>query len=299
MSGSILSAALTAQWIFMSAAVIVFNKYILSGDTNWPFPLALTVSHMTVGSICSWALLLSGLVPGRGSVSPRDFATSILPIAGLFAVVLWLGNAAYLYLSVAFIQMTKAVMPAAVFLVGVCAGLEVYSDAKLRILLLICAGVVIASTGELDDRFQLFGFLIQLAACVAEAVRLALVQVLLQRRGLKLNAVATVAYVAPASLCFLLPFFFANEWSLLATWPHRIGSGVLLLNCFAAFGLNLSVFLLVGRTSALTMNLGGIVKDWLLILLSWAWMGAAISGITMAGYLVAFCGLLAFNAATA
>jgi hypothetical protein len=30
----------------------------------------------------------------------------------------------------------------------------------------------------------------------------------------------------------------------------------------------MSVFLLIGKTSALTMNVGGVVKDWLLIALS-------------------------------
>ena len=33
--------------------------------------------------------------------------SAIVPIGGAFAVVLWLGNAAYLYLSVSFIQMLK------------------------------------------------------------------------------------------------------------------------------------------------------------------------------------------------
>ncbi len=32
--------------------------------------------------------------------------------------------------------------------------------------------------------------------------------------------------------------------------------------------LNLAVFLLIGRSSALTMNVAGVLKDWLLILLS-------------------------------
>lgn len=36
----------------------------------------------------------------------------------------------------------------------------------------------------------------------------------------------------------------------------------------AAAALNMSVFLLIGKTSALTMNLAGVVKDWLLIGLS-------------------------------
>ena len=34
-------------------------------------------------------------------------------------------------------------------------------------------------------------------------------------------------------------------------------------------GLNMAVFLLIGKTSALTMNIAGVVKDWLLIALSW------------------------------
>lgn len=38
-------------------------------------------------------------------------------------------------------------------------------------------------------------------------------------------------------------------------------------------GLNLSVFLLIGKTSALTMNVAGVVKDWLLIALSVAIYG--------------------------
>lgn len=33
--------------------------------------------------------------------------SAIVPIGGAFAVVLWLGNAAYLYLSISFIQMLK------------------------------------------------------------------------------------------------------------------------------------------------------------------------------------------------
>ena len=38
-----------------------------------------------------------------------------LPAGALFACTLWFGNAAYTYLSVSFIQMLKALMPAAVY----------------------------------------------------------------------------------------------------------------------------------------------------------------------------------------
>lgn len=43
--------------------------------------------------------------------------------------------------------------------------------------------------------------------------------------------------------------------------PHfTFDTSLMLLNCLAAYGLNLSVFMLIGRTSALTMNVAGVVK---------------------------------------
>lgn len=47
-----------------------------------------------------------------------------------------------------------------------------------------------------------------------------------------------------------------------------LAAPILISNAAIAFGLNLSVFLLIGKTSALAMNIAGVVKDWLLIGLS-------------------------------
>ncbi len=53
---------------------------------------------------------------------------------------------------------------------------------------------------------------------------------------------------------------------------------VFVSNAAAAFALNVSVFLLVGSTSALTMNVAGVLKDWLLIGLSVAIFKAQARG---------------------
>lgn len=55
---------------------------------------------------------------------------------------------------------------------------------------------------------------------------------------------------------------------LLNDTGYNFDVGMMLLNCLAAFALNLAVFLLIGKTSALTMNIAGVVKDWMLIGLS-------------------------------
>ena len=50
------------------------------------------------------------------------------------------------------------------------------------------------------------------------------------------------------------------------TWSFQLL--VLILNSLCTFALNLSVFLVIQHTSALTIRVAGIVKDWVVVLLS-------------------------------
>ncbi|KAJ6745453.1 SOLUTE CARRIER FAMILY 35 [Salix koriyanagi] len=66
-------------------------------------------------------------------------------------------------------------------------------------------------------------------------------------------------------------------------------------NSLCAFALNLAVFLLVGKTSALTMNVAGVVKDWLLIAFSWSVIKDTVTPINLFGYGLAFLGVAYYN----
>lgn len=66
-------------------------------------------------------------------------------------------------------------------------------------------------------------------------------------------------------------------------------------NSLCAFALNLAVFLLVGKTSALTMNVAGVVKDWLLIAFSWSVIKDTVTPVNLLGYGVAFLGVAYYN----
>ena len=57
-----------------------------------------------------------------------------------------------------------------------------------------------------------------------------------------------------------------------------------------AFSLNCASFLLIGNTSALTLQLAGVVKDWLLIVMSAAVFRHALTPLNLGGYGVAFAG---------
>ena len=47
--------------------------------------------------------------------------------------------------------------------------------------------------------------------------------------------------------------------------------------------LNMAVFLLIGKTSALTMNIAGVIKDWLLIGLSVLLFKSPVTSINLGG----------------
>ncbi|GIL50490.1 hypothetical protein Vafri_6676 [Volvox africanus] len=69
----------------------------------------------------------------------------------------------------------------------------------------------------------------------------------------------------------------------------------LLISAVSAFGLNISVFLLIGRSSALTMNVAGVIKDWLLILLSVVLYQTPVGSLQIFGYGIAFAGVCWYN----
>lgn len=65
--------------------------------------------------------------------------------------------------------------------------------------------------------------------------------------------------------------------------------------CLPPAALNMSVFLLIGRSSALTMNIAGVLKDWLLIMLSMVMYKAPVTRLQFFGYGIAFSGVCWYN----
>jgi len=280
-------------WIGLSAGVILYNKYVLV-YFGFPFPIALTMIHMAFCSALAFVIVrVLKLVKGI-SMTTEEYFRKIVPVAALFAVSLWLSNSAYLYLSVAFIQMVKAQMPCVVYAVGCILKIETPSWPTAINMGVITVGVTIASYGELN--FNWTGMLLQIGAIFAEATRLALVQILLTSNDIKLNSVTTLYYVSPACFAFLAaPFFFMELPKMMKADDINMNPAVLTSNAAVAFALNMAVYLLIGKTSALTMNVAGVVKDWILIFISAMLFDAPISTIQFGGYLIAFVAVCYYN----
>ena len=99
-----------------------------------------------------------------------------------------------------------------------------------------------------------------------------------------MNPIQSLYYVSPACAAFLaLPFVVVELPDILANTALVINYPMLLLNAITAFGLNLAVFLLIGKTSALTMNIAGVIKDWMLIFASQHLFGNSVSFLNYLG----------------
>lgn len=122
-----------------------------------------------------------------------------------------------------------------------------------------------------------------------------MVQILMNSKGLSMNPLQSLYYVSPACLvCLVVPFALV-EYTHLVAAPPTIYPSVLLANALTAFALNLAVFLLIGKTSALTMNIAGVIKDWMLIFFSFYLFHAPVTLINLLGYAFCVAGVAVYN----
>ncbi|XP_048635664.1 probable sugar phosphate/phosphate translocator At3g17430 [Brassica napus] len=130
----------------------------------------------------------------------------------------------------------QALMPVATFIMAVICGTDKPRCDVFSNMLLVSVGVVISSYGEIH--FNIAGTVYQVTGIFAEALRLVLTQVLLQKKGLTLNPINSLYYIPPC------------RYSLVNTQTTI---------CALMF---FWLFLVIGRTGAVTIRVAGVLKDW-------------------------------------
>lgn len=282
-------------YISLSSGVILYNKWVLSTmHFNFPYPITLTMIHMAFSGAVAFVLVRVLKVVPPVKMTFEIYATCVVPISAFFASSLWFGNTAYLYISVAFIQMLKALMPVATFLMAVICGTDKPRCDLFLNMLLVSLGVVVSSYGEIH--FNIVGTAYQVTGILAEALRLVLTQVLLQKKGLTFNPITSLYYIAPCSFLFLFVPWFVLEKPEMETRQITFNFWIFFSNALCALALNVSVFLVIGRTGAITVRVAGVLKDWILIALSTVlFPESKLTGLNIIGYAIALFGVVMYN----
>ncbi|RAK98486.1 TPT-domain-containing protein [Aspergillus ibericus CBS 121593] len=285
-----------ATWIALSSGVIIFNKWILH-TAGFSFPLFLTTWHLVFATIMTRLMArFTTLLDSRHQVpmTSRIYMRAIVPIGAFFSLSLICGNLAYLYLSVSFIQMLKATNSVATLLATWAMGIAPVKLSLLGNISFIVLGVIIASIGEI--KFTLIGFICQFFATIFESVRLVMVQRLLSSAEFKMDPLVSLYYFAPA--CAVMNGIITAVVELPTLHMsdiYQLGIGTLFANAAVAFGLNVAVVFLIGKTSALVLTLSGVLKDILLVVASMMIFRDPVTPLQAFGYAIALGGLVYYK----
>ena len=192
--------------------------------------------------LAHWTTVLDG----RKSVkmTGRVYLRAVVPIGICFSLSLICGNLTYLYLSVAFIQMLKATTPVAVLISGWILGVTQPNLRQFLNVSTIVVGVIVASLGEIH--FVVIGVLYQMGGIVFEALRLTMVQRLVNSPDFKMDPLVSVYYFAP--ICAVMNGVVALIWEVPRCSMedvYNVGFFTFFLNGLCAFMLNVSVVFLV------------------------------------------------------
>ncbi|KNC82616.1 hypothetical protein SARC_05113, partial [Sphaeroforma arctica JP610] len=176
--------------------------------------------------------------------------------------------------------------------------------ALLGVIVTISLGVILFTYGG-EAEYNVLGLVLVMTATVMAGLRWVLTQLLLQHKQFGLhNPIDTLYHVTPVMAAVLLPLalifegtaffsshhiYMGDEWS-----PYRsclvMGVGALI-----AFAMNVSEFLLISRTSSVTLSVAGIMKELLTILLSVVVFSETLNSMNVLGLFITIGGIVIFN----
>ncbi|XP_074928239.1 solute carrier family 35 member C2 isoform X1 [Chelonoidis abingdonii] len=198
-----------------------------------------------------------------------DYLRRVAPTALSTALDIGLSNWSFLYITVSLYTMTKSSAILFILLFSLIFKLEELRMALVLVVLLIAGGLFMFTYES--TQFNMEGFALVLGASFLGGIRWTLTQMLMQKAELGLqNPIDTMFHLQPLMFLGLFPLFAVFEGLPLSTSEklfrfHEAGLllnvvGKLSLGGFLAFGLGFSEFLLVSRTSSLTLSIAGIFK---------------------------------------
>ena len=292
--------ALCLAYFVVSPCAILANKMLMK-DAGFHFPIivsSLGQAFTACAAFVCLRVLKTHPMPERHPPAPPR---TLLAVGCASALSLCLGQYPYLYLTVAFIQMLKAFSPAYIVIALWAFGVEYPSRRIIGTVIGLSVCAAVASAGEAHFHAVGVGFMV--AAAMADAIRLVLTQMLMQ--NIRLSPMVSLLYVSPACLVWTTPAILALEMrpvisegalAILAARP-----ALTLASAVSGFGVNITSFYLVKRTSSMSLKTMTMARNAGLVLISALAMGEQVTGLELAGYsgLIGFFGLYTYLKAAA
>uniref|UniRef100_A0A7N4PKY6 Solute carrier family 35 member C2 n=1 Tax=Sarcophilus harrisii TaxID=9305 RepID=A0A7N4PKY6_SARHA len=267
-----LTLGLVLLYYCFSIGITFYNKWLMK---SFHFPLFMTLLHLVViflFSALSRALIQCCHQRPRVVLSWADYLQRVAPTALATALDVGLSNWSFLYITVSLYTMTKSSAVLFILIFSLIFKLEELRAALVLVVLLIAGGLFMFTYKS--TQFNGEGFALVLGASFIGGIRWTLTQILLQKAELGLH-LSTSEKI----------FRFQDPGLLLGVLGMLFFGGIL------AFGLGFSEFLLVSRTSSLTLSIAGIFKEVCTLLLAAHLLGDQISLLNWLGFALCLSGI--------
>jgi len=277
MAGSIASAVLC----------VLANKYLFQFH-GFKYATFLTFFHMASNS------LFVKLTEWGGWFEPKiaDW-TKVFPLACSFVASVVSLNLSLQYNSVGFFQVMKILIIPCLVIMQFSFWNVKFSTMTIVTLIPIMIGVAIATVTELN--FSMIGAFYASVGCVTTALH----QIWggTKQKDLQLNALQVLSYQAPLSAVILIPLVFIlddvwsprglynYEWSLPALF-------FLIFSAVAAYGVNITSYIIVGKASPVTYQVLGHFKTILVLSFGMLYYDSNVTYQNLGGILIAFVGTI-------
>ncbi|XP_045913498.1 solute carrier family 35 member C2-like isoform X3 [Micropterus dolomieu] len=291
---------LVLLYYVFSIGITFYNKWLMKG---FHYPLFMTLVHLSI-NFCLSALTRRSMQSWTGKpriiLSWRDYLRKVAPTALATALDIGLSNWSFLFITISLYTMTKSSAVLFILFFSLVFKLEEPNPFLILVVLLISSGLFMFTFES--TQFNLEGFIMVLLASFIGGIRWTLTQVLMQKAELGLqNPIDAMYHLQPLMFVGLFPLFLYNEGLSLGTSeklfrvtelsPLLYSVFTLSIGGLLAFGLGFSEFLLVSRTSSLTLSISGIFKEVCTLFLAAALMGDKMSMLNWLGFAMCVCGI--------
>jgi len=185
-------------------------------------------------------------------------------------------------------------MPCLGYAVGIGLSLHQFEEEKMYTILCISGSIPVGDYASYGFFYtEKPGFAFQIIACIIEAFRLSWIQILRQQSALaRLSPITATYYISSATAVCLIPMCLIFEFSgLHLSDIFRVGVQALLWNVVCACVLNITMYLVLGEVTALSMNLVGAVQGSFLVCFASLALGIYMSPYQCTGHAIAFLAL--------
>lgn len=236
----------------LSSIGIVYTNKVIFKNHNFQYGTLLTVIHFAITTLGLFLCHMAGVFEPK-----RINIVKIIPLCLSFCGFVALTNMSLVYNNIGFYQLIKVLTTPLLVIIQTFFYQKTFSTKVKLSLTVTCIGVAIA-TGS-DSQANFFGTFVALSALLVTC--LYQIWVGTKQSELQCNSFQLLYYQAPISCVMLIPMaFFCDNLSETYYTPCSGTVMWILFSGILAFLVNISIFLVIGKTSPVTYNVLGHFK---------------------------------------